>query len=425
MDAPPRLDHVFWLVIPVLPGSEARRAREWNKEFKLLVELHLSALKSRNIWFPRKFKNLVSLKLSAHGSNVICDLMALSLLTNLQILDMCGGGDSEPSQLRSLEGIERLITLTHLSLNGQSMGVAHTEANAELLRITALTRLTNLDIRRLNVSDISCLSTLSSIQSLELFQDNQQVLHLPVFAALRELNLQQCRTDAAGWIALSACTSLTYLCFCPPFRPQHVPDLSGVSNLVSLQRLNLTVNADVDVVVAALTHELTHLTHLILCLLVGSLTGNGLRHLSRLQRLHHLDLRTLHELHTLRNVTTLSTLRSLDLNNCFCAEDPPTDFGCMVGLTSLKLPHPIPSPVILTSLTSLVCLYANKTGYIMLVGLSSLTGLTMLSLKQSGLTDADLPQIAQLTRLRNINLNMNAGVTAAGKMSLLHLGCRQ
>jgi hypothetical protein len=399
---------VFCFIIPLLSIVDALDARRWSRQYKLLVESTLHKLNTTDTRFASMFPLLQELccKGPLHS-----DLTVLYELRALRSLDL--------DRFYTLRGIENL-DLEHLDLFG-NRSIFDVDARAELLRLTTLTNLSSLNIGDCKIlSDISCLSEMPSLRRLSIhFANERCLLELPSFSALRDLDLSRTYFGRAGWTAVCVCTGLTRLCL------QHGnldSDVHQLSNLVSLQHLDLSCLDErdgIDAAIISLTRCLTQLTSLILAGF-HQLTDNGLLHVSRLQHLQHLNVAGSSGLsdEAWRHITTSPSLRSLDMDCC----SPSRILPCP-SLTNLRLPL-VNTPLDLEGFTSLVSLSACRSPFSMLVNLSSLTRLTELSLRYCEASDADLPLLTRLTRLRHINLT-GTGVTAAGKRSLRHLGCMQ
>jgi hypothetical protein len=321
--------------------------------------------------------------------------------------------------------------LQDLSLLGHHKVFA-ANPEAELLKITALAALKSLNIGGCRVTSIACLATLTSLRKLEMAECNETcICQLPTLVELKEVNLRNCVFGDGSWTALTSCSNLTRLCLSFCAGVQGVK-LSKLSVMLSLQHLEMTFMSKMDENrgVAAFTRELTKLTVLDMgaCL---QLSHNSLKNMSCLQQLQHLSLEDCPNIRwNLHRVASLTALRSLNLNNCRDA-GVTANYPIIMGLANL--PHltrlflpPLYDggvPFSLHGFTSLKVLGANFSRIDMLTGLPTLNRLMWVSLRDCNVTDAHLTQLTSLTRLKFINLTGNGGVTAAGRSSLLHLGC--
>ena len=291
--------------------------------------------------------------------------------------------DLRGSQVRKLEGLERLTSLTELYLSGN-----------RIRKLEGLERLTSLTELYLSGNQISKLEGLDHLTSLTtLFLSHNQISKLEGLdhlTSLTELYLSD--NQIATLEGLNALTSLTRL----DLSGNQIRKLEGLERLTSLTRLYLWGNQ------ISKLESLASLTSLTELYLWGNQISKleGLDHLTSLTEL---DLSG-NQIAKLEGLDHLTSLTELDLSGNQIAKLE--GLNALTSLTELDLSgNQIAKLEGLASLTSLTELYLSRNQIATLEGLDHLTSLTGLYLSDNQI--ATLEGLNALTSLTELYLSRN------------------
>ncbi|WIM91284.1 leucine-rich repeat protein [Porphyromonas gingivalis] len=314
--------------------------------------------------------------LDLRGSQVR-KLEGLERLTSLTELYLSG------NRIRKLEGLERLTSLTELYLSGN-----------QISKLEGLDHLTSLTTLFLSHNQISKLEGLDHLTSLtELYLSDNQIATLEGLNALTSLT----RLDLSGnqiskLEGLDGLTSLTVL----DLSHNQISKLESLASLTSLTELYLWGNQ------ISKLEGLDHLTSLTELYLSGNQIAKleGLDHLTSLTEL---DLSG-NQIAKLEGLDHLTSLTELDLSRNQIAKLE--GLNALTSLTELDLSgNQIAKLEGLASLTSLTELYLSRNQIATLEGLDHLTSLTRLYLSDNQI--ATLEGLNALTSLTELYLSRN------------------
>ena len=291
--------------------------------------------------------------------------------------------DLRGSQVRKLEGLERLTSLTELYLSGN-----------RIRKLEGLERLTSLTELYLSGNQISKLEGLDHLTSLTtLFLSHNQISKLEGLdhlTSLTELYLSD--NQIATLEGLNALTSLTRL----DLSGNQIRKLEGLERLTSLTRLYLWGNQ------ISKLESLASLTSLTELYLWGNQISKleGLDHLTSLTEL---DLSG-NQIAKLEGLDHLTSLTELDLSGNQIAKLE--GLASLTSLTELYLSrNQIATLEGLDHLTSLTGLYLSDNQIATLEGLNALTSLTELYLSRNQISN--LEELKDLTQLQELDVSGN------------------
>ena len=314
--------------------------------------------------------------LDLRGSQVR-KLEGLERLTSLTELYLSG------NRIRKLEGLERLTSLTELYLSGNQI--------SKLEGLDHLTSLTTLFLSHNQISKLEGLDHLTSLTTLFLSHNQISKLEgLDHLTSLTELYLSD--NQIATLEGLNALTSLTRL----DLSGNQIRKLEGLERLTSLTRLYLWGNQ------ISKLESLASLTSLTELYLWGNQISKleGLDHLTSLTEL---DLSG-NQIAKLEGLDHLTSLTELDLSRNQIAKLE--GLNALTSLTELDLSgNQIAKLEGLASLTSLTELYLSRNQIATLEGLDHLTSLTGLYLSDNQI--ATLEGLNALTSLTELYLSRN------------------
>ena len=159
----------------------------------------------------------------------ITNVGSLTCLRQLQILNLEGTHIDDISPLRSLAR-----TLIHLN-------ISHSKAVHEFGPLSVLTNLTSLYVQYTKVSDIAALETLKRLKVLSISNTAVSNLSvLPALTSLCKLDLEYCRGIAES--PLSRLSLPSQRLHTLNISDCNLTDISGLSTLVCLRKLNLSNN---------------------------------------------------------------------------------------------------------------------------------------------------------------------------------------
>ena len=314
--------------------------------------------------------------LDLRGSQVR-KLEGLERLTSLTELYLSG------NRIRKLEGLERLTSLTELYLSGN-----------QISKLEGLDHLTSLTTLFLSHNQISKLEGLDHLTSLtELYLSDNQIATLEGLNALTSLT----RLDLSGnqirkLEGLERLTSLTRLYLWG----NQISKLESLASLTSLTELYLWGN---QISKLEVLDHLTSLTEL-------DLSGNQiakLEGLDHLTSLTELDL-SRNQIAKLEGLNALTSLTELDLSGNQIAKLE--GLASLTSLTELYLSrNQIATLEGLDHLTSLTGLYLSDNQIATLEGLNALTSLTELYLSRNQISN--LEELKDLTQLQELDVSGN------------------
>ena len=336
--------------------------------------------------------------LDLRGSQVR-KLEGLERLTSLTELYLSG------NRIRKLEGLERLTSLTELYLSGNQIskleGLDHLTSlttlflsHNQISKLEGLDHLTSLTTLFLSHNQISKLEGLDHLTSLtELYLSDNQIATLEGLNALTSLT----RLDLSGnqirkLEGLERLTSLTRLYLWG----NQISKLESLASLTSLTELYLWGN---QISKLEVLDHLTSLTEL-------DLSGNQiakLEGLDHLTSLTELDL-SRNQIAKLEGLNALTSLTELDLSGNQIAKLE--GLASLTSLTELYLSrNQIATLEGLDHLTSLTGLYLSDNQIATLEGLNALTSLTELYLSRNQISN--LEELKDLTQLQELDVSGN------------------
>ena len=314
--------------------------------------------------------------LDLRGSQVR-KLEGLERLTSLTELYLSG------NRIRKLEGLERLTSLTELYLSGNQI--------SKLEGLDHLTSLTTLFLSHNQISKLEGLDHLTSLTTLFLSHNQISKLEgLDHLTSLTELYLSD--NQIATLEGLNALTSLTRL----DLSGNQIRKLEGLERLTSLTRLYLWGNQ------ISKLESLASLTSLTELYLWGNQISKleGLDHLTSLTEL---DLSG-NQIAKLEGLDHLTSLTELDLSGNQIAKLE--GLASLTSLTELYLSrNQIATLEGLDHLTSLTGLYLSDNQIATLEGLNALTSLTELYLSRNQISN--LEELKDLTQLQELDVSGN------------------
>jgi F-box/leucine-rich repeat protein 14 len=327
----------------------------------LLYLGNLTALKELYVWSPR---------ICGPGLAPLADLPSLS---NLNLVGNHFGNDGF-KYLRNFHSLKKLTL--EWALNLTDAGLPH---------VAVLVQLTDLNLANTSVTDRG-LASLSTLTRLEI------------------LNLSNTKITAEGFFYLRAMPSLRKLYL----GGNGIGD-DGLTYLREMRSLESLEGIDpTDKGLASLT-PLSNLRRLYIG---GPVTDIGLEHISRLRNLEELNISGSGVTDNgMAHLAKLTNLKSLFLFEC-----PVTRKGlaALAGLTSLQrlsMYNPkitLSDMVCLNATPSLTALKVSQIGRdslpLNIAGLTRLEDLSLTLSRPSGFRDEDLAGLANLTRLKNLQL---------------------
>jgi internalin A len=256
---------------------------------------------------PDEVSELVWLeKLSLSGNKDLSDLVPLTNLTQLQLLDVSKTQVSDLTSLINLTQLQQLYVsetqvsdltpLTNLT-QLQQLYVSETQVS-DLTPLTNLTQLQFLDASSIQVSDLSPLIQLTALKQLSV--DSTQVSDLSPLAHLTALQLLHVHnTQVSDLSPLIQLTALKHL----SVESTKVIDISPLTHLTTLQQLFISNTQVIDI------RPLAHLTALQQLFVHSTQVSDlsPLTHLTALQQLFAYDTQV-SDLSPLTHLTALQRL---------------------------------------------------------------------------------------------------------------------
>ena len=300
----------------------------------------------------------------------------------------------------TIGGVMHSITETSLVMDNQSAG------NEILPEIAQLYALNNLSLAGNGISDITPLSVLGGLTTLNLSGNSiSSVSALAGLTALRTLYLDNNPiTDLSPLYSLTSLTALS---------------IKGVSITDSeLKALSSALpNCAINGANAKEEEQAITLGGATFAANVATLdlSGRGITDISALSRCENLNSLNLSN-NYISDITPLMDIPGLQY--LYLSGNNITDLRPLMGLTGIKAldvsSNFISSTVSLGSNTSLLELNLANNSISNFTGIAKLKNLTALNLSGTGFSDADTGNFYYLTKLINLNLENNSGLTGEG-----------
>jgi len=170
-----------------------------NRVFSIEIEMSYNKINSK---FFSLFSNLQKLRLFD------CELIDYYTLENLASLLITGTEEGHINNINDLKGLETLINLKDLNLNGNNI--------SEIKNLENLKNLRSLNLSENIINELEGLDSLVQLEVLNLDHNNlEEIKNLDNLTNLRELNLSQ---------------------------NQNIPEIKGLNNLTDLEVLILSNN---------------------------------------------------------------------------------------------------------------------------------------------------------------------------------------
>ena len=222
-----------------------------------------------------KYKDAKCLLIEYYSYTAFADLTALSELTNLEYLSLCG-------QINDISPLSSLTNLKYLSIDGYM---------ADISSISALTNLEYLYLAG-HFTDINAVSSLPKLKSLYLYGYFESIIPISSLTDLHYLELEGYFTDINP---ISSLTSLETL-----YLFGYYTDITSVSSLTNLDYLSLFGCEDISSVSSLTNLKTLHLS--------GDFTDiSALSYLSDLEYLElsgdYSDISALSSLTNLKDIT--------------------------------------------------------------------------------------------------------------------------
>ncbi len=282
----------------------------------------------------------------------------------------CTGYNNTAGKIISLAGIEHLINLDWLNLDGNSI--------ADLSPLAGLSKLTTLTLSVNNISDFSGIGTLTNLSFLDISGNVfTSTTDLTPLGSLSNLTSLEMRNDKANYPGLTSDAANN--------------TLAPVNSLVNLQNLSLSNN---QITSLSFLTGLSNLKTLYLDNNANTTANTSITNLTELQNLPRLtrlylgsnnliDISALGSLSSLQ-LLGLSSNSNLNQTNFTTAFSPPNSFN------------------------QLTTLYINSTGISDISALSNLTSLTTLLAQSNNITD--ITPLENLTQLETLRLSNNTAI---------------
>lgn len=299
-----------------------------------------------------------------------------------------------------IRGVMHSITETGLVLDNASAG------NEALPEIAQLYALSNLSLAGNGISDISPLSSLGGLTTLNLSGNNiADISALSGLTALRTLYLDNNPvTDLSPLYSLTSLTTLS-------IKGISITDseLKALSSALPNCAINgASAREEEQMIALGGTTFYSTVTTL-------DLSGRGITDISSLSGCVNLTSLNLSN-NCISDITPLMDIPGLQY--LYLSGNSITDLRPLMGLTGIKAldvsSNSVSSTVSLGSNTSLLELNLANNRISNFTGLAKLKNLTALNLSGTGFSDADTQNFYYLTKLVNLNLENNSGLTGEG-----------